>query len=310
MSTLLLQNSATPDDRSINEVGHLSVHRHVMHRGAHLRRDYRSNAIRVGMIVSDAPALTFRGNPLVGDELAVSGADALDLYALGTSTLIWIDVDRSLIDSAIDEKIMNFSTGTVRPDSNALRDLRTACMTLLATSGATAEEAAALRLIRQLEKVLRDASVRAYTKESKRRYDLVRRAEEYMWEHVEGPIDPASIAGAFDCSIRKLLYYFKRTYGLGPIGYFKIQRLNAVREALATDRARRTIADIAADYGFWHMGHFGSAYRELFGVTPSQTHALALEHDEVFAEIRGGRSGRVANLQERYLQPVRFAAFH
>jgi AraC-like DNA-binding protein len=309
MATLVLENSATPEERLVNEVGHLSVHRHVMHRGAHLRRDPRSNSIRVGMIVSDAAALTFSGNPLVCDELAVSGTGTLDLYALGTSTLIWIDIDRSLIDSAIDEKIMNLSAGTVRPNSNALRDIRAACMTLLTTTGAAGEEAAAMRLIGLLEEALRDVSVRAYTKESKRRYDLVRRAEDYMWEHVEEPIDPASIAGAFNCSIRKLLYYFKRTYGLGPIGYFKIQRLNAVREALATDRSRRTIADIAADYGFWHMGHFGTSYRELFGVTPSQTHALALEHDEVFAEIRAGRRAHMANLQTRFSQPVSFSAF-
>lgn len=128
--------------------------------------------------------------------------------------------------------------------------------------------------VRALNNVVRDASARGTSKEAQRRCDLVRRAEEYMWAHVEDAIDPASVARALNCSVRKLLYYFKRTYDLGPIGYFKLQRLNAVRNVLLSDRSRRTIADIAADYGFWHMGHFGTAYRQLFGLTPSQTRAL------------------------------------
>jgi AraC-like DNA-binding protein len=115
------------------------------------------------------------------------------------------------------------------------------------------------------------ADVREVSKEDARRLDLVRRAEEIMWLHVEDALDPASIARELSCSVRKLLYYFKRTYGLGPMGYFKLQRLYAVRDALLHDRSGRTIADVAAEYGFWHMGHFGTAYRRLFGLTPSQT---------------------------------------
>lgn len=121
----------------------------------------------------------------------------------------------------------------------------------------------------------RAEDLRTLSKEASRRYEFVREAEEFMWRHAGEKIELASVASALGCSIRKLLYSFKRTYGIGPIGYFKTQRLYAVREALQNDRTNRPILDIAADFGFWHMGHFGTDYKALFGVTPSQTRRAA-----------------------------------
>ena len=179
---------------------------------------------------------------------------------------------------AAHDNIASVLVGSLRPEREALAELRAACASLFASDpGATMCSGSVGindRFVRALNNVVRDASGRGISKEALRRCDLVRRAEEFMWAHVEDAIDPASVARALNCSVRKLLYYFKRTYDLGPIGYFKLQRLNAVRHVLLNDRSRRTIADIAADYGFWHMGHFGTAYRQLFGLTPSQTRAL------------------------------------
>jgi AraC family ethanolamine operon transcriptional activator len=105
--------------------------------------------------------------------------------------------------------------------------------------------------------------------------DVLRRAETYMWDHVEEPLDLASISRAAGCGVRKLLYCFNRAYHMGPLAYFKLNRLQAVRAALESDMHHRTILDIAADYGFWHLGHFGADYKALFGLTPSQTRRLA-----------------------------------
>ena len=49
-------------------------------------------------------------------------------------------------------------------------------------------------------------------------------------------------------------------------------RLNQVRrdlKAVPSDMA--SVTSIAYEYGFWHMGHFSDAYRQLFGKTPRQT---------------------------------------
>jgi AraC family ethanolamine operon transcriptional activator len=52
-------------------------------------------------------------------------------------------------------------------------------------------------------------------------------------------------------------------------------RLNAVRRELRNGTADQTIGDVAARWGFWHMGHFSHDYKALFGETPSHTRLAA-----------------------------------
>ena len=278
MSGLAIRTEVFNERPGTVATGWVSVHQQSVPKGAHLRALTDPNSVGIGMIVSDAPALVFCGSRLQLEELAVTLEGQLDLYALAAGTLIWVNFDRRLLDAVALERIANLPTGTLKSDRDAVHHLRAACMSLfVADAEATVSSGyrgASDAVVRALNDAVRDASARGLSKEALRRCDLVRRAEDYMWAHVEDAIDPAGIARALNCSVRKLLYYFKRTYDLGPIGYFKLQRLNAVRNVLSSDRTRRTIADIAADYGFWHMGHFGTAYRQLFGLTPSQTRAL------------------------------------
>ena len=79
--------------------GRVSVHQEILPKGAHLRAHTDPNAVGVGMIVSEAPSLAFCGNRLIRDELAVTAEGHLDVYALATGTLIWINVDRRLLDA-------------------------------------------------------------------------------------------------------------------------------------------------------------------------------------------------------------------
>jgi AraC family ethanolamine operon transcriptional activator len=51
----------------------------------------------------------------------------------------------------------------------------------------------------------------------------------------------------------------------------KILRLNRARAALTASTRSATVFDVAADNGFWHMGHFSSSYRLLFAETPLET---------------------------------------
>jgi transcriptional regulator GlxA family with amidase domain len=51
-----------------------------------------------------------------------------------------------------------------------------------------------------------------------------------------------------------------------------VGRLRRAHEALrVADPALVTVTQVALACGFTHMGEFGTAYRRVFGVTPSQT---------------------------------------
>ena len=100
---------------------------------------------------------------------------------------------------------------------------------------------------------------------------LARRAEAFVWANVGEPLSLIAIAQAAGCTTRRLQYTFHRIHGVGPSTYFKLRRLEAVRDALLAGCTGKTIMDVAAEFGFWHQGHFGADYRRRFGETPSQT---------------------------------------
>src|ERR1700751_4462951 len=109
-----------------------------------------------------------------------------------------------------------------------------------------------------------------------RRWALVLRAEKFMWENVGEPLTLDYICAGVNCNARTLIYAFKEKFGVGPMTYFKVRRLHAVREKLETSIQRDVrIFDIAAEYGFWHEGHFSADYKAMFGMTPSQTREAA-----------------------------------
>jgi AraC-like DNA-binding protein len=108
-----------------------------------------------------------------------------------------------------------------------------------------------------------------------RRHEFARRVEELMWQHIDTLLSLKTISKLTARSTRSVHYAFTSSFGFGPLTYFKILRLNAVRKALCDARQKTAIIDIAAEYGFWHLGHFGTSYKEFFGETPSQTRQRA-----------------------------------
>lgn len=104
------------------------------------------------------------------------------------------------------------------------------------------------------------------------RLPIVRRVTEFMRANLCEPLmmhDLCHVAGA---SERAVEYAFLDVCGVGPKQYLKMLRLNRVRrdlKELPADVA--SVTRIAHQHGFWHMGHFSNAYRQLFGETPRQT---------------------------------------
>jgi AraC-like DNA-binding protein len=59
---------------------------------------------------------------------------------------------------------------------------------------------------------------------------------------------------------------------MNPHRYLWLRRMHQARRALTVAGAEtKTVTEIATEHGFWELGRFAVAYRELFGETPSAT---------------------------------------
>jgi AraC family ethanolamine operon transcriptional activator len=104
------------------------------------------------------------------------------------------------------------------------------------------------------------------------RQQIVERARAYMRAHIEEPISVADLCAELKVSRRTLQYSFQDVLDLNPVSFLRALRLNGVRRALRTaDPQRENVADIAARWGFWHLSHFASDYKAMFGELPSAT---------------------------------------
>jgi AraC family ethanolamine operon transcriptional activator len=107
---------------------------------------------------------------------------------------------------------------------------------------------------------------------------ITQKAREVIDSFTLDPPTVLDVCSAIGVSRRTLQYCFAEIYGISPLAYLRLIRLNRARQAILSARDGDTIAQIAAHWGFWHLGRFAQDYRHLFGELPSDT------------LLRGGRS--------------------
>lgn len=100
----------------------------------------------------------------------------------------------------------------------------------------------------------------------------VAHAVELMRADLAYPWTVAELAVATAVSARGLHEGFRRTLDTTPIAYLRRLRLEKVREELVVAPPGSTsVTDIAARWGFAHLGRFAAAYRREYGERPSDT---------------------------------------
>jgi AraC family transcriptional regulator, ethanolamine operon transcriptional activator len=101
---------------------------------------------------------------------------------------------------------------------------------------------------------------------------LLQKAVEFMATHLGKPVSLLDICRQVDASERTVHNSFAEVFGLSPMAYFKVLKLNAVRQALRSgDSSGASLREIARKWRFIHPGHFAADYRQLFGELPSDT---------------------------------------
>lgn len=103
------------------------------------------------------------------------------------------------------------------------------------------------------------------------RKTIVNTARHFLNNHHERAITLSELCEACHTSRRTLQNSFETILGLSPIQYLRYTRLNGVRRDLKQAAVSETIGDIAARWGFWHLGQFAKDYKGVFGELPSET---------------------------------------
>lgn len=104
--------------------------------------------------------------------------------------------------------------------------------------------------------------------------EAVRRVEETIAANAASPITLTDLAELAGTSIRVLQSLFRRHRGYTPMAFLRARRFEIARARLASGEAA-TIAAIAMDCGFTHLGRFSTEYRARFGERPSETRRRA-----------------------------------
>jgi AraC-like DNA-binding protein len=100
----------------------------------------------------------------------------------------------------------------------------------------------------------------------------VRKVVEVMRAEPSRIYTVAELAGIAGVSPRSLQLSFRRYIGMPPMLYLRELRLALVHERLAqADPALTSVAEIAYQAGFLHPSRFAAAYRNRYGVLPSET---------------------------------------
>ncbi|MBB4238451.1 AraC family transcriptional regulator [Rhizobium esperanzae] len=99
----------------------------------------------------------------------------------------------------------------------------------------------------------------------------VRRAIEFMHEHIDQPITMPLVAEFAGVSTRALETGFRMFKYVTPAGYLLALRLQAARRDLLNPANDESVKAICLKWGFFHFGRFSAVYASTYGEKPSQT---------------------------------------
>jgi len=242
---------------------------------------YASFGIRLGNSQSRHGGKSY-GSDSLTDFNARNGYESISSGPFSAKT-IQVKVDR-LLDTAelhgIDLSSLydkDYAV-TCRVDSTRLQPLKDALvnMEMLGSSlgsqphGKTGINVAEDTVYRNLAICL-DCSQRDHSVSGPNRVAIMKRSIDFIRSHQSDAITVTDICRACATTSRTLERVFREELGVTPKQYLTMARLSGVREELCRKHQEKSIGEIAASRGFWHMSQFAQDYKNLFGELPSQT---------------------------------------
>ncbi|AKV08962.1 AraC family transcriptional regulator [Pseudomonas fluorescens NCIMB 11764] len=101
---------------------------------------------------------------------------------------------------------------------------------------------------------------------------VMKRIGEWAADSPEETLNLLELSQVAGVSLRQLQHAFKAYTGMTPTHWLRLRRLNSAhRELLSRSATETTVAEVAMQWSFWHLGRFSSSYRALFKELPSET---------------------------------------
>lgn len=99
-----------------------------------------------------------------------------------------------------------------------------------------------------------------------------RRFEDFLEANEDRPLYISELCEAIGVSERVLRLYCQERLGISPHRYLFLRRMHQVRRQLSwASPGTISVTEVATGHGFWELGRFAIAYRQLFGESPSAT---------------------------------------
>jgi AraC-like DNA-binding protein len=101
---------------------------------------------------------------------------------------------------------------------------------------------------------------------------VMKRIGEWAADSPEETLNLLELSQVAGVSLRQVQHAFKAYTGMTPTHWLRLRRLNSAhRELLSRTPMETTVAEVAMNWSFWHLGRFSSSYRALFKEFPSET---------------------------------------
>ncbi|MCC8979295.1 AraC family transcriptional regulator [Bradyrhizobium acaciae] len=98
----------------------------------------------------------------------------------------------------------------------------------------------------------------------------VRKAMDYMRQHIADAVSLGQVARHCGLSLRSLQAGFQRDLGTSPSRWLRAQRLDRVHAILlSSEPGSVAVTEVALQCGFFHLGDFSARFKERFGEKPS-----------------------------------------
>ena len=264
-------------------LGPITIYEHAVDRGVELSFAADPNVLTIGFL-AEGERVIEGGIPWPRTHGLVAPQSDIELSTHGKSHIIWLRLD---LGGVPEHELPEFDRNAepfLAEDTHFVKVRQ--LIDMLSKASQTPHDFASrfrtLHFRSNIAQALSDAlrrivrSVRPASERKQRSLQLVRAVEAYMWENVEEPLTLERICKEVHCGVRALIYAFKDVYGVGPMTYWKARRLNGAHRKLCASGGGTPILEIAADFGFWHMGHFSADHKHMFGTTPSEAIASGI----------------------------------